>query len=148
MVSDIKIFEGRSALVTGGTRGIGFAMAELLLESGAKVLVTGSQAEGKGPQGSEFFQADFSQEKQVMQLVNFIEENHSVDLLINNAAGYRPSTFDTADADQARRVHEISYITPFRLVHACLPYMKKNNFGRILNIGTLWTAMVCRDRSA
>ena len=55
-----KGLAGRSALVTGGTRGIGFAIATALIAEGAAVAVTGTQPEGAGPTGSEYYAVDFS----------------------------------------------------------------------------------------
>ena len=51
---------GRSVLITGGTRGIGYAIAEAFLEQETEVHVTGTKKDGKGPHGSIFHSCDFS----------------------------------------------------------------------------------------
>ena len=51
---------GREVLVTGGTRGIGYAIAQAFLEQEAEVHVTGTKKDGKGPNGSVFHFCDFS----------------------------------------------------------------------------------------
>lgn len=141
------MLKDKKALVTGGTRGIGYAIAEILIKNGADVLVTGTRQGGSGPKGSQYIQADFSQSIHIENLLKQCKA-YKPDILINNAAGYHPSNFEEATAKQARLVHEVTFLAPFQLSQAAIPHMKNNRWGRIINIGTLWTSMVSKERSA
>ena len=75
---------GRSVLITGGSRGIGFAVANAFLEQEAEVHVTGTKKDGKGPHGSIFHSCDFSNSENLENLCDKIQRIN-VEVLINNA---------------------------------------------------------------
>src|SRR5690606_24367968 len=79
---------GKTALVTGGTKGIGRAIADKLAQDGAQVIVTGRSAPGDLNAGQHFIATDMTQPEQVVKLTQ--EINHKfggADILINNVGG-------------------------------------------------------------
>jgi 3-oxoacyl-[acyl-carrier protein] reductase len=136
--------EGRTALVTGGTRGIGAAIAERLIADGAAVIVTGTREDGSGPAGSEFRVADFDDlaltERFAAEAVDL-----APDILINNAGINKIALFaeiDPADFDQIQRVNVRA---PFLLCRAVVPAMCQRGWGRIVNISSIW-GLISRER--
>src|SRR5690606_35876035 len=85
-------FKGKVVVVTGGTRGIGKAIATELLAYGAKVLITGAKQQNIeeihrvfGNQSIEWFQCDFSEPESRKRFINHLYTIGKIDVLINNA---------------------------------------------------------------
>ena len=89
-----KRLEGKTALITGGTSGIGAATAELFINEGANIVISGRSVEkGKalierlGNQAA-YCESDVTNEEDIAKAVNFTLEQHgSIDILFNNAGG-------------------------------------------------------------
>ena len=75
---------GRTAVVTGGTRGIGFEIAARLRDDGADVLITGTAPDGAGPEGTRYHGVDFTSESAVAAFADSLRKD-APDILINNA---------------------------------------------------------------
>src|SRR5437867_879213 len=88
-----KPLDGRSALVSGGTRGIGAAIAARLSANGASVIVTGVEANGVGPQGCNYHAVDFSDRRATEVFASELA-NWDIDVLINNAGINKIGPFD------------------------------------------------------
>ena len=85
-----KEFSGRRALVTGGTRGIGAAIAQRLLDGGAKVVVASRSRSDDMPAAATFVAGDVSTSKGVKALAaDALEALGGLDILVNNAGGSR-----------------------------------------------------------
>ena len=81
-------FKDKNVIITGGTRGIGAAICSLFLESGANVIVTGTQSKLSNSSHLEklkYHKLDFLSDKSIDNFVDFINHIKKIDVLINNA---------------------------------------------------------------
>jgi NAD(P)-dependent dehydrogenase (short-subunit alcohol dehydrogenase family) len=130
------------AVVTGGTRGIGKAIARGLAERGIEVIVgardvtTGSAAAAE--LGARFHALDMASETSISAFVESLAREHGrLDILINNAGlGDRPrSAFEVSAADM-RRVYETNVFGVVAMIQACYPLLAKSAAGRIVNVSS------------
>ena len=138
---------GKVAIVTGGTKGIGFAIAEALLSKGAKVFICGrdkrdlNQAtEWLSKQGSvEGDICDVRSEDQVRLLIDECERRFGgLDILVNNAGmGVFGKTVEDISGDEFRQTLETNLNGVFYACHYAIPLMKKQAGGYIFNISSL-----------
>ncbi|MEK7862884.1 MAG: SDR family oxidoreductase [Chloroflexota bacterium] len=132
---------GRSALVTGGTRGIGAAIAARLRSDGADVLVTGTSAAGRAPEGCSYRAVDFADAAALSAFAAEIAEGPGVDILVNNAGINRVAPFDRIDPADFDRIQAVNVRAPFLLSRSVLPAMRRKRWGRIINIGSIFGAI-------
>ncbi len=138
---------GKSAVVTGGTKGIGYAIAEALLKSGAKVLICGrtkpdvqSAAEKLSAHGEvEAASCDVRNEDQVRMLLEHCAASFGgVDILINNAGmGYFGKTVEEMTGEEFRQTLETNLFGVFYACHHAIPHLKRSSGGYIINISSL-----------
>jgi len=140
--------EGKVALVTGGSRGIGFAIAHALLADGAHVAITGrsrehlSEArpalEGAGPGGLETLCADIRQYPEVEAVVTAaVSRFGGLDIVINNAGmGIFANVADMTPGAWAE-VIETNLSGVYNACHAALPHLRRRGGGYIINISSL-----------
>ncbi|HYO04275.1 MAG TPA: SDR family oxidoreductase [Mycobacterium sp.] len=134
---------GKTALVTGATAGIGYAIATQLAAEGAEVVVHGRNGErgAKTVQDIEnaggkarFVAADVSVADDVRRLA---DEAGAVDILVNNAGIYRfAPTFDTVDADFDDQINT-NLRAPYLLVQKLVPGMIARGGGSVVNVTTV-----------
>jgi NAD(P)-dependent dehydrogenase (short-subunit alcohol dehydrogenase family) len=134
---------GKTALVTGATAGIGYAIAVQLAAEGAEVVVHGRNAErgAKAVQDIEnaggkarFVAADVANSDDVRRLA---AEAGPVDILVNNAGIYRfAPTFDTVDADFDDQINT-NLRAPYILVQKLVPGMIERGSGSVINVTTV-----------
>ena len=139
-----------SAIVTGGTKGIGFGIAEALLHAGGKVMITGrdevgvtkaiKQLEGHARDGGRVIgrAVDVRQSAAVNAMVaDAVKEFGSLNTLINNAGvGYFADVRETSDADWSR-VIDTNLTGVFYCSRAAIPAIKQAGGGWIINIASL-----------
>ena len=125
------------ALVTGATRGIGYAIAERLLQDGLEVIVTGTKTNGKHPAGSSYHQVDFLDEDSTNKFINFLKKQQ-INILVNNAGINKISEFSSIDIDDFDRILRINLRAPFQICQAVIPYMEKIKWGRIVNLTSVF----------
>lgn len=136
--------EGKRALVTGSTAGIGYAIAEGLAKEGASVIVNGRtsprveqalaslrKANVRGK--AEGFPADLGTAAGVQSA---IEKFPDVDILVNNLGIFDPKPFDEISDDEWMKFFEVNVLSGVRLSRHHLPRMIKRNWGRIVFISS------------
>lgn len=138
----------RVALVTGANNGIGFETCRQLAQHGIKVILTARDKQ-KGNESAEklqnegldvvFLQLDVTKEESIRQVAEYIGKNFGrLDILINNAGIHvdRGSSGLDADIDKIKETMETNAYGPLRVSKALIPIMRKNNYGRIINISS------------
>jgi NAD(P)-dependent dehydrogenase (short-subunit alcohol dehydrogenase family) len=131
--------EGKRALVTGSTAGIGFAIAEALANEGAAVVVNGrtqkrvDEALAKLKGKVEGVAADLSTAEGAAEVWRLFPE---VDILINNLGIFEPKPFEQIPDEDWRRFFEVNVLSGVRLSRQYLPGMKQRDWGRIIFISS------------
>jgi len=138
-VAEFASLEGKNALVTGGSRGIGRAIALELARAGAAVVVgyhSGKEeAEGvAGECGGRALQADLSNAEQAAQLV---AETGELDILVNNAGLTRDGLAVRMKDEDWQKVLDVDLTAGFRLARAAMRGMMRRRFGRIIGISSV-----------
>lgn len=137
----------RSALVTGGTRGIGFAVALRFAREGFAVTISGKSDRSVdeamrrfGEEGVEVAgrAADARSEEDQRRLVEFAAERADrLDVLVNNAGIGETAPVDQMAPEKFRAIVETNLYGPFYALRAAAPIMRKNGGGFIVNIASL-----------
>lgn len=123
-------------LVTGASRGIGKTIAKSL-QSYGNVYVTARNEEKLKEFGNEmYFVCDLSKEEDLLKLGDFIQEK-KIDILVNNAGEYTYCGIEDIEISKLNEMLSINLKAPIYLMHSAIPHMKKNRFGRIINIGSI-----------
>jgi 3-hydroxybutyrate dehydrogenase len=138
----MAVLAGRHALVTGGSRGIGRAVAAALARAGATVTVLGrdqatlEQTAARGDAGG-FVVADVTDAAAVSASIAQAAAQHGpVDILIANAGGAESAPFAKADPAQFRRMFELNVMGTVHPIRAVLDGMVARRFGRIVAIAS------------
>lgn len=139
--------ENKTALVTGGSKGIGKAIAQALAMEGANVVICGRGIEALDEAKKEIeqnggsvlaVQADLSKQEDVDHLVSVaIDRYKTVDILVNNAgiaSGF--ADFESLAIEDWQHLFDINLFGTVRVTKAVIPYMKKARYGRIINISS------------
>lgn len=132
-------FIGRRALVTGGTRGIGAAIAQRLLDAGAKVVVTARSRGESLPAGAAFVAGDVASATGVQTIAaGTLEALGGLDILVNNAggaSGFPQGVASIPDEDWQSAI-ALNLFAAIRLTHALLPALRESKAGAIVNISS------------
>ncbi|MEJ1976032.1 MAG: SDR family NAD(P)-dependent oxidoreductase [Acetobacteraceae bacterium] len=135
---------GRVAVVTGGARGIGLAVAQRASESGAVVALWDkdaarlAEAQAAVP-GSSIHALDLTDEAAVQAATTATEATHGrIDILVNNAGitGGNAPTWQLPPAEW-RRVVEVNLVAPYLVASAVLPGMVARGYGRVVNVASV-----------
>lgn len=135
---------GKTALVTGSTEGIGYAIARQLAESGAMVVLNG-RAEAKLEAAARKLRGESGQAEirgvaaDVGTAAGCARLSHAVpavDILVNNAGIFQPVDFFEAGDEVWERHWQVNVMSGVRLSRAYLPGMRKNGWGRVIFIGS------------
>jgi 3-oxoacyl-[acyl-carrier protein] reductase len=124
----------RKALVTGGTRGIGLSCVKILTERGFDVYYTGRNKPIDSFGG--FLKADFSTREGISDFCSKISEI-KIDVLVNNAGVNNPKPLSDIDFPDIDWAFNINVIAPLNITKTVVPHMIDNNWGRVINIGSI-----------
>lgn len=150
---DLKDFslEGKVALVTGASYGIGFAIATAFSKAGATICFNDIKQElvDKGLKAYEEigikaygYVCDVTDEPAVQNLVKTIEEEVGViDILVNNAGIIKRVPMCEMDEKDFRRIIDIDLVAPYIVSKACIPSMIKKGHGKIINICSMMSEL-------
>ena len=140
--------EGKIALVTGASSGLGFATAKLLAQEGAFVAINSRNAQ-KLKQASERIQAstdqvvqtipaDLTQPHAAQEIVaQVIDQHQKLDILITNAGGPPAGLFESFTDQDWFAAFELSFMSIVRLIRAALPYLKQSSTPAVLTVTSL-----------
>jgi acetoacetyl-CoA reductase/3-oxoacyl-[acyl-carrier protein] reductase len=151
--------KGRTAIVTGASRGIGKAIAVMFGSEGANVIVTARNERAIGDVADHIVQhggsalavtADLSVDSDVQRIADeTLSKYGQIDILVNNAGIIHPST-DLVDFDFElwRNVIAVNLEAAALLTKYCLPSMIENSYGKIINISSIGGRKGAKGRSA
>jgi 3-oxoacyl-[acyl-carrier protein] reductase len=128
----VGVLDGKSAIVTGSARGIGRAVAELLTEQGAQVLINdldgdvAEQAASEIPGETAVFAGDLTKESVPDQLVQkAVDEFGKIDIIVNNAGYTWDGPIHKMGDEQFQAMIDIHTVVPFRVLRAAAPHLRE-----------------------
>jgi NAD(P)-dependent dehydrogenase (short-subunit alcohol dehydrogenase family) len=153
------MLEGKRALVTGGGRGIGRAIAERLAGAGARVVVTGRTKreidEVASALGGEAVEVDLADRAALARAVDAVAAGGRVDVLVNNAGLAESAPLVRTSDEMFDRAMAVNVAAPLALLRAFLPPMIEARWGRVINVasvaglvGHAYTAAYCASKHA
>jgi 3-hydroxybutyrate dehydrogenase len=148
----------KTALVTGAASGIGLGIAKDLANQGYKVLISDINlsvakevAESINQSGGDAlgFKLDVTVQADIDNIIAHADKyNNRIDLLVNNAGIQYVSKLEEFPADKWQLITNVLLVGPAMMTKAVLPLMRSNNFGRIVNIGSLHGLVASPFKSA
>ena len=149
MLPGIKLFDmtGQTAIITGGSKGLGKAMASGLASAGARIAVVSRNQSEAEEAASEIssnhrteaigIQADVTQTSEIESMVATVTEKFGrIDALVNNAGINIRGPIDELSLEQFREVQQVNVDGIWITTRAVLPIMKKQKRGRIINLAS------------
>jgi len=136
-------FDGKNVIVTGGSRGIGRAIALMFVNNGANVVITYVKNEEEvkrtvsltSGNRISYYQLDVTNEKQVIDVVGMTEHKlGSIDILVNNAGTFKNNLVHNMSNDEWDSIMDVNLTGVFNCTRAVLSYMYDKKYGKIINI--------------
>lgn len=134
-----NLLEGKTAIITGGSKGIGYSIAERFMNEGAKVIICSRNdselSEAASKLSCESYQLDVSDSKGIKSMAEWFSKDHEkLDILVNNAGLIRPGSIaDTTEEDWDLQIN-VNLKGPFLMSNKFLPLMSSGS--SILNISS------------
>jgi NAD(P)-dependent dehydrogenase (short-subunit alcohol dehydrogenase family) len=156
VTGDLFNLSGKTALVTGGSKGLGKSMARALAEAGADVVISSRHenelkiaieeiVRGTGRRG-HYVVADMSRREECDRLARAgLERMGRVDILVNNAGTNKPQAIDQITDVVWTEVLEINLSSVMALTRALAPQMKERRWGRIIHISSIM-ALISKEK--
>lgn len=141
------MLNGKVAIISGATRGIGFATAKLFLENNAKVIILGSKEETVNkaldmlPEFKENvkgYYPNLNDESDLRKIfANIYKDFGKIDILVNNAGISQSESLENYTYENFEKIMDLNVNATFLCTKIAVEYMKKNNYGVILNTSSM-----------
>ena len=151
-------FTGKTALVTGATRGIGKAIADTLWQSGAEVYLTGTKQEEidalnqevkvQGIERKHYLCVNLSCEDSLNKFLQELEKIPQIDICVNNAGINIVRNFCEVPFEEFMKVQQVNVFGPRQILNVVVPKMRAQKYGRIVNIASIWSVINRPGRSS
>lgn len=135
----------RTALVTGATKGIGFALSTQLNQSGWDVVGIARHPIDYFP--GKLLLCDLANTQETGEMLEKLLERTSIDAVVNNAGVAAPQSLETLDLETLQKVFDLNVRASVQVTQACLPSLKRSPAGRIVNVCSR-AIFGARDRTA
>lgn len=133
--------QGKTALVCGATKGIGRAIAHNLAEEGVKIIALARNEDDLKKlirdlpgSGHSLLSLDLNQHNEIKLQISKLAQTGTIDILINNSAGPKPGPVHEAQIEELTNAFGQHILSAQTLAQCLLPAMKRQKFGRIINI--------------
>jgi len=134
-------------LITGSTRGIGEAVARKFKAKGHYVIGTGTNPVQLPDYLDEYAAFDFTKLDEIDQLCEYVK-NSNISTLVNNAGINIINNFCEINPEDFLKVHQVNVYAPFRISQAVLDNMVKQQWGRIVNVSSVWGKISKQGRAS
>ncbi|MFJ7731996.1 3-hydroxybutyrate dehydrogenase [Lysinibacillus sp. NPDC097231] len=135
--------KGKTVFITGAARGIGLSIAIAFAEQGANVVITDineqllAETTKHNPRLTAYT-CDVTDEQGICDAIDFtVEKFKTIDILVNNAGFQHVSLIEDFATEIFESMQKVMLVAPFVAMKYALPHMKKNKFGRIINISSI-----------
>ena len=149
--------QNKTAIITGGASGIGLAISKLFASQGANVhILELNYEEAKkevlninSKKARAFaYEVNIADQQEVTEIINGIAEENSIDILVNNAGIAHVGTVETTLEEDLDRIFSVNVKGTYNCIHACIPFMREQGKGVILNISSIASTIGLPDRFA
>ncbi len=143
-------FTNKTVLVTGGTRGIGASIVRHFENLNAEVIATGAnkdQLHKSINRRVKYHYLDLRNEKSISDFIEYISQLKKIDVLINNAGMNKIDPIEKIKDEDWHNIYNINLYGPFVLTREISKIMKKNKYGRIVNIASIF-GVISREKRA
>jgi NAD(P)-dependent dehydrogenase (short-subunit alcohol dehydrogenase family) len=150
---------GKTAFITGGNRGLGLAMAKALAEAGANIAII-ARDESANKEAAQLINStygvgcisygcDITSEESVKKAVDTtVAEFGKIDILINSAGINIRGKIEDMSPEDFNKVQQVNVTGSWLVSRAIIPVMRKNGYGRIINLGSMLSVTAIPERTA
>lgn len=157
-ILDLFKLNGHVALIIGGNRGLGLSMAQALAEAGAAISIAARDTNVNGAAAKQLQDnysvevistyCDVTQEASIHEAVEkTINQFEKIDILINSAGINIRGAIEDLSVSDFNKVQQVNVTGSWLACRAVIPYMKKNNYGRIINMGSMLSITALPERT-
>ncbi|QOD61989.1 glucose 1-dehydrogenase [Polaribacter haliotis] len=149
--------KGKTAIITGGGSGIGKAISNTFAKQGAHVCIldfneengTSTVTEIENNNGTaSFYKCDVSNQEQIENIISEITNNHSINILINNAGIAHVGNIENTNSEDLDRLYNVNIKGVYNGIKAVIPHFKKKKSGVIINMASIASSVGISDRFA